>query len=482
MAVKDFLKKIGEGTEKVGRVAGDVLEPVARRTAEVLSGEAPEIDAQKRQNEEKSLDARAQDLEAQLETGRKYGTLTGEQQKQYVDAIAQLYSHPSQMGTLVEKLHKAVHPDGAAYQPYTAPLANATPEGGTAAVDEATRQRVLADTIGLRQNATDEEIDRRARQSTMGKKSPPLPGNQLPPEAVDVNGQPIPAAARDAQHSFINYQGAWWPVAKPKPVFKTIKGHSVLVDSQTGAFLRDLGPVGTAKVTTRQTLQPGDDGQMHLVNLTSVTTPEGAQIEVEPESGEAPVGGGGSTPTPAAAPPKPKVGAILPKTGAQPVAPSSGPVVPGLHSLAQSKNPLFKADAASYKKANDDAIQKQESYTRAQGLLADNSRQTDLELIFSWVRSNVQGAGRMTNTEIQQAAGAGSWGMRVKNAIEQASTGRLAPEMEQQFLSDIKRSAEVSKQTADGLRKQLDTTATPGGGGQDENWVRDPATGKLVKQ
>ena len=139
MAVADLLEKIGKGAETVGRVAGDVLEPVAKRTAEVISGEAPEIDAERRQqqqsHEEQSLAARAQELESQLETGRKYGTLTPQQQQEYVDAITKLYSHPSQMKTLVEKLHKAVHPNGAVYQPYTAPLANATPAGGTAAVD-----------------------------------------------------------------------------------------------------------------------------------------------------------------------------------------------------------------------------------------------------------------------------------------------------------------------------------------------------------
>jgi hypothetical protein len=69
--------------------------------------------------------------------GRKYGTLNPDQQKQYVDAITQLYSHPSQMGTLVSKLHKMTHPNGATYQAAPPPLPDAGPAGGTLAADEA---------------------------------------------------------------------------------------------------------------------------------------------------------------------------------------------------------------------------------------------------------------------------------------------------------------------------------------------------------
>ena len=96
-------------------------------------------------------------------------------------------------------------------------------------------------------------------------------------------------------------------------------------------------------MTTRQTLQPGDDGEMHLVNLTSVTTPEGTTIDVTPE-GEAPEQPkqGESRPSETAQP-KPKgVGGILkPQTPARPVAlpvggPSAGRIVPGLSTLARS--------------------------------------------------------------------------------------------------------------------------------------------------
>ena len=91
MAVADLLEKIGEGAKTVGRVAGAVAEPLAKRTAEVISGEAPEIDQDKRARAEKledeQLAARASILENSLAMGQKYGTLTPDQQQQYVETL-----------------------------------------------------------------------------------------------------------------------------------------------------------------------------------------------------------------------------------------------------------------------------------------------------------------------------------------------------------------------------------------------------------
>ena len=111
MSVGDLLSGIGRGVATAGRVAGTVLEPIAKRTAEVVSGEAPELDAERRQQQYKLTDQererKANDLESQLEMGRKYGTLTPEQQKQYVDQITGLYSKPEQQGVAL-----AAHPQG----------------------------------------------------------------------------------------------------------------------------------------------------------------------------------------------------------------------------------------------------------------------------------------------------------------------------------------------------------------------------------
>lgn len=469
MSVADILSGIG----KVGRTVGEAALPILDRTAQVISGEAPQIDQQERQHaqslDDAALNAKADELEAQLEMGRKYGTLTPEQQKQYVDQITGLFSHPRHMNTLMTRLQKAIHPNGVTYSP-NGPLPDATPKGGTVAADEAEKEKAeAAARAGKLQDAEDLAAFRAKLPKSSTAKSPPLPGDQLPSDAVDPSGNPIGETDRNAGKSFVQWNGAWWPVAKQKPVLKKVQGHLVLIDPLTGNKLRDIGPEDTAKITRRQTLQPGDDGQMHLVTLTSVSTPEGATIDVD-ESDQSPAAPATSTAPQSPSAPKSKgVASVLPKrpaTGARPAAltGSSGPVVPGLTSLAKSKTLAGKSQAAQYTKASEDANAKKLAYQNAAGLLADNTRQTDLELVYAWVRANVQGAGRMTNTEIQQTATAGSWGMRLKNQMEQASTGRLAPEMEQQFLSDIKRSYENAQKEANDLDKQLagdNSTAPP---------------------
>lgn len=133
MSIGDLLSGIGRGTAAV-------LQPLAERTAEVVSGQAPELDQERRQqalqltNQQREL--KANELEQQLEMGRKYGTLNADQQKQYVDAIAGLYSKPEDQGSLLQRIHKAIHPQGTTRQAAPQPLPNAVPEGGTAAVDE----------------------------------------------------------------------------------------------------------------------------------------------------------------------------------------------------------------------------------------------------------------------------------------------------------------------------------------------------------
>ena len=148
MSIGDFLREAGSGLAKAGKVAGAVLEPVGKAVAEEESGQLPEIEREKRQRKQKmetaGITAKAQELESQLEMGRKYGTLTPEQQQQYVKSITDLYSHPSQMGTLVQKLHKAIHPGGATYQQPSVSLKDATPEGGTAKADEDARRAAKA--------------------------------------------------------------------------------------------------------------------------------------------------------------------------------------------------------------------------------------------------------------------------------------------------------------------------------------------------
>jgi ABC-type transporter MlaC component len=145
MGVGDILSGIGRGVEAVGKAAVPVLE----RTAQVVSGEAPQIDAEQRQHQQKledaAIESKANELQSQLAMGQKYGTLTPEDSQKYVDAITNLYSHPRHAGTLMEKLRQAIHPQGAVATPGAlSTLKNAMPEGGTASADEANAEKLAA--------------------------------------------------------------------------------------------------------------------------------------------------------------------------------------------------------------------------------------------------------------------------------------------------------------------------------------------------
>ena len=466
MSVGDLLSGIGRGVATAGRVAGAVLEPIAKRTAEVVSGEAPELDAERRQQAmqltDQQRELKANDLESQLEMGRKYGTLTPEQQKQYVDQITGLYSKPEQQGSLLQRIHKAIHPTGTVRQA-AQPLPNAIPEGGTVAADEAARQKALVDALGLKQSAIDEEIDRRAANAAKyhkaAGKSPPTPGNQIPQDAIGPDGQVIPSTLRTPGQSFIEWNGAWYPAPKAKPVYKIIGGNMMLMDPATGQAMRNLGPASGVKMSTHQTPFLGDDGQMHLLTTTSVTTPQGENIQVEAPPLD--TGSGEKPPAAPTAAPKPKAGALLPRTGAKPAAPprggTAGPIIAGSHAWAASKNPLYKSDMAQYTKVAEDANTKAEAYKAASAALASGSTaSSDQELIYQWVRSNVQGAGRMTQAEFRQAAATGSLPLRAQSAWQKATTGKLPPELEQMFLADIKRASDTAQQEAAELRKKVE--------------------------
>lgn len=205
-----------------------------------------------------------------------------------------------------------------------------------------------------------------------------------------------------------------------------------------------------------------------IIQTQSDTTPPlpvSANTPAVPTSGVSnPPNGGAVTST---APQPPPVSAKTPNPGArQPgTKPSGGavkgtspaPGVPrGAIPFGGKASPLLKSDQEQYTKAAEDATSKRQQYENARGLLDDPTRKTDLELVFSWVRSNVQGAGRMTNTEINQAAQVGSFGQRIQNAWSQATTGKLAPEIEKQFIDDIHRAYLSSQKAADDLRSRVD--------------------------
>jgi hypothetical protein len=78
---------------------------------------------------------------------------------------------------------------------------------------------------------------------------------------------------------------------------------------------------------------------------------------------------------------------------------------------------------------------------------------SDQALLIAWVRSNIQGAGRLNTTEIQQGLRAGSYGTKAQNAWDLATKGTLSPEIHNDFLNDIRNAAQVARDQADQYKK-----------------------------
>lgn len=226
MAVADFLKDIGSGIATGAKAVGSVLPALGLRTAQVVSGEAPQIDADSRHSAEQARELKANDLESQLEMGRKYGTLTPDQQKQYVDQITGLYSGPENMDGLLKRLHRAVHPAGATYS-----LPDATPQGGTQAADDRSKVGSL---IG-----TDDAKKQQALQSIDWFKKNMLP--QFPPDQQ----------AKKLNDYIDHINGITQGTEKPPKGFQPMDKNGVfygIEDQDTGKqYLTDqLGPLGDA--------------------------------------------------------------------------------------------------------------------------------------------------------------------------------------------------------------------------------------------
>jgi hypothetical protein len=110
---------------------------------------------------------------------------------------------------------------------------------------------------------------------------------------------------------------------------------------------------------------------------------------------------------------------------------------------AQAKEPPEVAAARK------DADRLETEYAKAQQYVATPSPTNDTALIFSYVRAQVAGAGRMTNTEIEQALKSGSMGTRYSNMYNRATKGELDSDFRQQLADSIKIAADKSRLTAD---------------------------------
>jgi hypothetical protein len=235
MAIGNILGKIGQGVATGARVVGDVAAPLGKAVANEEAGYAPQIAQEQREHQQKmqdaALDVQSKALEQQLEYGQKYGTLTPQQQQEYVDKITGLYSHPRHAATLMEKLRKAIHPNGAYAQAPQPPLPMGIPAGGTNAADERGKLTSLTDEDELKKQQALGSVD-------WFKK------NMLPMFPADQQANKL--------NEYIDHiNGITQGIPKPPKGFKPIEQNGIaagLTDEDTGKqyTAADLSAAGSA--------------------------------------------------------------------------------------------------------------------------------------------------------------------------------------------------------------------------------------------
>jgi hypothetical protein len=95
-----------------------------------------------------------------------------------------------------------------------------------------------------------------------------------------------------------------------------------------------------------------------------------------------------------------------------------------------------------------DAQQKYTTWVTSMRNSEHHTPKTDLSIVFSAVRAQVQGAGRMTNVELERELKAGSFGDRARRWWEQATSGTLPDDQREDLLTVIRNAWAGSAQTA----------------------------------
>lgn len=493
MAIADVLKTVGtgleHGLEATGRVAGAVLPTVGRSIANEEAGYAPQIAAEGRAHKEKledaALAAKEAELTQQLETGRKYGTLTPDQQGQYVDAITNLYSHPRHAATLMEKLRKAVHPDGMVAG--AAPkLASAIPEGGTAQADEANAEKLAAAKYHAKPLSPNSAFyDSYARKQGYADTS------EMTPEDWEKAIKEQKTAGRSpVKWSPVHFNGNFY-VRNPET------NEMKFIGKETNTTVRH----GVANVTV------GDPPHVIQIPTTTYVSKVSGQPIVDEETGVpyeaqddtqgSPVG---ATPTDATPPvpkpttgaKKPSVGAVLsgaPKTGAKPVSPkphttpkpssvASAMTPPGATNLPRGSRDLGQkgpglvkkaevADASkAYSSANATALDLEKTYNLAvaRANQPGNKSVADNSLVVAYTKiqnasSAGQGGARMTSAELKMTKDIGSYGLNANTFASKAASGELPGELRKMLITDIKLAADAAKEEAATAKQALEGLA-----------------------
>jgi hypothetical protein len=409
MAIGNILGKIGQGLATGARVVGDVAVPLGKAVANEEAGYAPQIAQEQREHQQKmqdaALDVQSKALEQQLEYGQKYGTLTPQQQQEYVDKITELYSHPRHSGVLMEKLRKAIHPNGAYAQAPQPPLPIGVPEGGTLAADDANKLSSLQKTDDQKMQDSMKEVD----FWTQKLKAAGLPDDQI-------------NAARN--EAIERAMGAQNMVTPPKSAKLDIQG-GVLVggtDEHGRTFTNkqiQSGEAGGELKSMSDDFQKGEKDKTDAAEKKQQQ--HDAELEKRQERAEAAM------------------------------------------AARQNKSEGFQESMLgkreqedAYKKIDEQADNAKtlvDSY-KQQYALPGNKSATDTALIADYTSVLAKG-GRKTQAELQMAREIGNFKLNAEQRMKKLYSGELPDELRKMYLDYMDAAAKSERQSADEIKPDL---------------------------
>ena len=413
MSVGDLLSGIGRGVATAGRVAGTVLAPFGKALAEEESGQLPQIEAEKRQQQYKLTDEererKANDLEAQLKMGYQFGTVTPEILKRYQDEMHQLYAGPQNMDGLLKRTLKAFHPGGAVRQA-SQPLPNLMPEGGIAAANERNKVGSLLDEDALKKQ--------QALQSIDWFKKNMLP--QFPPDQQ--------AAKLNAYIDHIN--GITQGTEKPPKGLKAME--------QGGVFF-GVEDQDTGKQYLKAQLEPGGDAPPEAKQMYAAVQKAAADKQAEADKKEKE---------------KQKHEGEMSERQAKQLAASFDRL--GMSEQFTELMGEYRSNLLTYRNLDTEARKSEETVKalEAQYSTPGNKAAVDNELQ-NFFTTVVQKGGRKTAAELALTLKVGSFGMNLEQMATKASKGELPPDLRKMLLDGMKAVSAEQRAVADQVKPEL---------------------------
>ena len=417
MSVGDLLSGIGRGVATAGRVAGTVLEPFGKALAEEESGQLPQIEAEKRQQQYKLTDEererKANDLEAQLKMGYQFGTVTPEILKRYQDEMHQLYAGPQNMDGLLKRTLKAFHPGGAVRQA-SQPLPNLMPDGGIAAATERNK-------VGSLLQEDDLEAAQARKQAVS---TADFLTSQLPPGTSDADKTAFRNNALD--HLLKASTGK-----EPAP-----KGFKAMGQ---GGITYGIIDQDTGKQYLPSQLGPGGDAPPQAKSMWAAIQKAAADKQAEADKKEKE---------------KQQHEDEVSERQAKQLAASFDRL--GMSEQFTELMGEYRSNLLTYRNLDTEARKSEETVKalEAQYSTPGNKAAVDNELQ-NFFTTVVQKGGRKTAAELALTLKVGSFGMNLEQMATKASKGELPPDLRKMLLDGMKAVSAEQRAVADQVKPEL---------------------------